>query len=153
MVRADSAVAAGAFKLVGRCAILTRFCGSAAGVCFPAASPVEIRRVLLIRSRVRTVPWRFAAHHSQSRGAVLRLLRDKRRNVVLLPRQAIEVRRVTERAIIRFGDLKSHHTVRDVGPSDGAIEAAKSIRHEKPGMYCASDTSLSLFLQHLHQQS
>jgi hypothetical protein len=56
----------------------------------------------------------------------------QRRDVVLLPRQVIEVWFVPERAIIRFGNLKSHHTVRDVGPSNGAIEAAKSIRHESP---------------------
>jgi hypothetical protein len=38
--------------------------------------------------------------------------------------------------------LKSHHTVRDVGPSDGAIEAAQNIRHEN-SEYTAQATQAS----------
>jgi hypothetical protein len=51
------------------------------------------------------------------------------RVVGLLPRQAIKVRFVPKRAIIRFGHLESHLAVRHVGTINGAIEPAKCVCH------------------------
>jgi hypothetical protein len=48
-----------------------------------------------------------------------------RRVVALFPRQPIEIGSVPERAIICFGNVECHHTVRYVGPVDRAVEPAK----------------------------
>jgi hypothetical protein len=45
--------------------------------------------------------------------------------VALFSRQAIEIWFVTERTIICFGN----HTVRYVGPVEGAVEPAKCVGH------------------------
>jgi hypothetical protein len=51
------------------------------------------------------------------------------RVVALLPRQAIEIWFVSERAVIHFRNVECHRTIRYIGPSNGAIESAKCVHH------------------------
>jgi hypothetical protein len=60
------------------------------------------------------------------------------RVVAFLPRQAIEIWFVSERAVIHFRNVERRRPVRYIGHSNGAIESAKCVHHVVEVLHAAS---------------